>query len=120
MTPSTAPAPNTAVTTSVTRRIPHGSKHEFLTWTERGIALAQRYPGFLGGGWLRSPTVPDHYHIVYRFRSHHDFDRWLTSGDRRSWAEGAPHTATDTTTTRLTGVEGWFDHRPAHAPVPRW
>jgi antibiotic biosynthesis monooxygenase (ABM) superfamily enzyme len=58
------------VTTSVARRVREGHEADFVEWTDRGIDLVRTFPGFLGGGWLRSSAESSDYHVVYRFETH--------------------------------------------------
>lgn len=120
--------PATHVTTSVARRIESGREHDFVTWTDAGIALARTFPGFLGGGWLRSSTKLDEYYVVYRFVDDAALDDWNSSPVRRAWLSRGEGVAVDYATHRLSGIEGWFEPqstltnavRVMGAPPPRW
>ncbi|GAA1480959.1 antibiotic biosynthesis monooxygenase [Gordonia sinesedis] len=115
------------VTTSVARRIRPGREHDFVAWTDAGIALARTFPGFLGGGWLRSAKQPDEYYVVYRFADERSLADWDSSSVRKAWLSHGEGVAIDYATHRLSGVEGWFEPqshltqavRVPDAP-PRW
>jgi antibiotic biosynthesis monooxygenase (ABM) superfamily enzyme len=112
----------------VARRIQPGREHDFVTWTDAGIALARTFPGFLGGGWLRSTKKPDEYYVVYRFADEDALDDWNSSPVRKAWLSRGEGVAVEYATHRLSGIEGWFE--PQHnltnavkvvgAPPPRW
>ena len=97
------------VTTSVARRITAGREHDFVAWTDAGIALARTFPGFLGGGWLRSTKKPDEYYVVYRFVDDEALDDWNSSPVRRAWLSRGEGVAVEYATHRLSGIEGWFE-----------
>ncbi|WP_461166144.1 antibiotic biosynthesis monooxygenase [Tsukamurella serpentis] len=119
-----------AALTSVARRIAPGREHDFVAWTDAGIALARTYPGFLGGGWVRSVNQPDEYFVIYRFASDQLLAQWQRSRVRKHWLERGAGVAVETATRRVSGIEGWFapqagaDGGPVAAPVaavpPRW
>lgn len=118
----------THVTTSVARRIESGREHDFVTWTDAGIALARTFPGFLGGGWLRSSRTPDEYYVVYRFVDEAALEDWNSSPVRRAWLSRGEGVAAEYATHRLSGIEGWFEPQQhlTHAvrvlgsPPARW
>ena len=64
---STAPA--LPVTVSVTRHVDPAHADEIVAWIQAGFSLAQRFPGFLGSGWVRPSTGSDEWHMLYRFDS---------------------------------------------------
>lgn len=124
-----AGAAHKASLTSVARRIEPGREHDFVAWTDAGIALARTYPGFLGGGWVRSVEQADEYFVIYRFESERHLDEWQRSRVRKHWLERGAGMAVETATHRLSGIEGWFAPQPdgagpVAAPVvkvpPRW
>ncbi|WP_019203953.1 antibiotic biosynthesis monooxygenase [Tsukamurella sp. 1534] len=131
-THSEAPAAHKASLTSVARRIAPGREHDFIAWTDAGIALARTYSGFLGGGWVRSVDEPDEYFVIYRFGSDDELAAWQRSRVRKHWLERGEGMAVETATHRLSGIEGWFSPQadgstgdgPVAAPVtvvpPRW
>lgn len=130
-TRSEAPEAHKAALTSVARRISPGREHDFLAWTDAGIALARTYPGFLGGGWVRSAHQSDEYVVIYRFASDPELAQWQGSRVRKHWLERGEGVAVETATHRLSGIEGWFGPQsdgaapgvtasPVVAVPPRW
>lgn len=116
------------VTTSVARRIEAGREHDFLAWTDAGMALARTFPGFLGGGWLRSAQDSSDYYVVYRFDNEAQMDDWVRSPVRRAWLSRGEGVAVESAVHRLSGIEGWFEPqstltnavRVVGAPPARW
>ncbi|SIS07224.1 antibiotic biosynthesis monooxygenase [Williamsia sterculiae] len=116
------------VTTSVARRIEPGREHDFVGWTDAGMALARTFPGFLGGGWLRSTKKRDEYYVVYRFETDKQMDDWVRSPVRKAWLSRGEGVAAEYATHRLSGVEGWFEPQSTltnavkvmGAPPARW
>ncbi|ORM29168.1 antibiotic biosynthesis monooxygenase [Williamsia sp. 1135] len=116
------------VTTSVARRIEPEREHDFVAWTDAGIALARTFPGFLGGGWVRSSKIRDEYYVMYRFETHAQVDDWVSSPVRKAWLSRGEGIAVEYATHRLSGIEGWFEPqstltnavRILNAPPPRW
>lgn len=98
-----------AVTTSVARKIEPGREHEFITWTDAGIALIRTFPGFLGAGWMKSTSVPGEYYVVFRFASAGELADWERSPLRKHWLSRGTGVAVQTSTHRLSGIEGWFE-----------
>lgn len=118
----------THVTASVARKITPGREHDFVTWTDAGIALARTFPGFLGGGWLRNSRFDDEYYVVYRFADDAALDDWQNSPVRKAWLSRGEGVAVEYATHRLSGIEGWFEPqqhltnavRMSEAPPARW
>ncbi len=124
-----APEAHKAALTSVARRIAPGREHDFVAWTDAGIALARTYSGFLGGGWVRSADESDVYFVIYRFASDDELAQWQRSRVRKHWLARGAGMAVETATHRLSGIEGWFDPQvdgggPVASEVtaapPRW
>ena len=55
------------VTVSITRTLSPGHHDEMLAWIRAGSALAARFDGFLGSGWVRPSTQSEEWHMLYRF-----------------------------------------------------
>lgn len=118
-----------AVTTSVSRRLIQGREREFIDWTDAGISLVRTYPGFLGGGWFRSPSDPGEFHVLFQFDDNDSRQTWLASPLRRAWMQRGTTMTHHEKTRSLSGIEGWFDAPksstpprtdPAPKPPPRW
>jgi antibiotic biosynthesis monooxygenase (ABM) superfamily enzyme len=114
------------VTVSFTRTADPGLASEMTAWIRSGLTLAEAFPGFLGGGWVRTKGGSDEWHMLCRFDSHEHLEHWEASPERRWWLGSAQGMARITRTERRTGIEGWFDPadsteldqvRPA---PPRW
>ncbi len=115
---------NSPVTTTVTRRAPVGRDREVLAWLQTGLSLAEGFPGFLGGGWLRPSVGSADWHVLYRFAGPDDVATWEESSERTWWLGSARGLMTQTSAERRTGIEGWFD-APTSVDVlvkqpPRW
>ncbi|MBF4161356.1 antibiotic biosynthesis monooxygenase [Nocardioides acrostichi] len=117
------------VTVSITRELGPDREAEMSSWLQAGTALAQRFPGFLGAGWVRPDDGSATWHILYRFADAASLEAWETSRERAWWRDSAAGLGvTEKRMERRTGIEGWFDdpaHRVVHdldQPVapPRW
>ena len=64
--PATADLP---VTVSITRHVEPDRVDQMIAWVRAGSALAERFPGFLGTGWVRPSADSDEWHMLYRFDS---------------------------------------------------
>ncbi len=64
--PATADLP---VTVSITRHVEPDRVDQMVAWVRAGSALAERFPGFLGTGWVRPSADSDEWHMLYRFDS---------------------------------------------------
>jgi antibiotic biosynthesis monooxygenase (ABM) superfamily enzyme len=116
------------VTVSIVRHVDPGHEEQMIAWVRAGSALAERFPGFLGTGWVRPSAVSDEWHMLYRFDSADSLARWEASAERAWWIGSAQGLVDESVRERRTGIEGWFDEpvsrdvedtRPAPAP-PRW
>ena len=115
------------VTVTVTRRARPEDSHLVMAWVHAGTALAERFPGFLGTGWVRPSAESDVWHMLYRFDGPETLAAWEASHERRRWLASAQDLVEDTRKERLTGLEGWFDAPAEHAveqlgpgAPPRW
>lgn len=128
-TRNAAPSPQAPgalpVTVSITRIVREERIPEVTRWVQAGVNLANRYPGFLGSGWVRSHGESDEWHMLYRFADRLLLDEWEESDDRRSWLAEGRDLVVESRIEKRTGIEGWFDSaengpRPAATPPPRW
>jgi uncharacterized protein len=118
------------VTVSITRHLDPGHEAEMAAWLQAGTALAQRFPGFLGAGWVRPEAESETWHMLYRFADPASLQVWEESPQRQWWRDSAAGLGVvDSRVERRTGIEGWFDE-PQHRdirdlrvqppPPPRW
>ena len=127
-----APAPvasdDLPVTVSFTRRADPGQSREMTAWIRAGLSMAEGFPGFLGGGWVRPRGGSDEWHMLCRFADQRALAAWDSSPERQWWLRSGEGLAEVTRTERRTGIEGWFD-APVAAEVstpaartapPRW
>ncbi len=122
-----APATDTPVTVSFTRRADPAHSTEMTAWIRAGLTMAEGFPGFLGGGWVRPRHASDEWHMLCRFDSAGTLAGWESSPERRWWLGSAQGLAQVTREERRTGIEGWFDApsavesvTPTPARPPRW
>ncbi|NYG54565.1 antibiotic biosynthesis monooxygenase [Nocardioides perillae] len=117
------------VTVSITRHVEPGHHDEMLAWIRAGGALAVRFPGFLGTGWVRPGRDSDEWHMLYRFADADSLAAWEASSQRQWWLGAAQGIVGESRIERRTGIEGWFDEpstydvadlRPMPATPPRW
>ncbi|MEQ4546898.1 antibiotic biosynthesis monooxygenase [Nocardioides kribbensis] len=98
------------VTVSITRHVDPGREAEMASWLQAGTALAQRFPGFLGAGWVRPERDSETWHMLYRFADAEALARWETSHERQWWRDSSAGLGvTESRVERRTGIEGWFD-----------
>jgi hypothetical protein len=118
------------VTVSITRHVAPDRVDQMVAWVRAGSSLAERFPGFLGTGWVRPSVTSDEWHMLYRFDSSESLARWEASSQRTWWLESAQGIVGESLRERRTGIEGWFDppqeyaaedlaSPPPPAP-PRW
>lgn len=117
------------VTVSITRHVAAGHTDVMLAWIRAGGALAARFPGFLGTGWVRPGQESQEWHMLYRFADERSLARWEASPQRQWWLGAAQGIVGESRVERRTGIEGWFDEPVAHDVVdlrpgqpapPRW
>jgi antibiotic biosynthesis monooxygenase (ABM) superfamily enzyme len=114
------------VTVSFTRRADPAHAREMTAWIRAGLSMAEDFPGFLGGGWVRPRGGADEWHMLCRFADQQSLAAWDSSPERQWWLRSAQGLAEMTRTERRTGIEGWFDAPVAtevsaalRAPAPR-
>ncbi len=124
-----ADSSTTSVTVSIIRHIDPDQADRMVAWFNAGASLAERFPGFLGTGWVRPALNSDQWHMLYRFASAEDLAHWEASEQRRWWLDSSLGIVGESTKERRTGIEGWFDRpaasdvddlRPSEPAPPRW
>lgn len=117
------------VTVSITRRVDPQHADQMIAWVRAGSALAERFPGFLGTGWVRPSTDSVEWHMLYRFDSEESLAAWEASDQRSWWLGSAQGIVGESHKELRTGIEGWFDPpherdvmdlRPMPQAPPRW
>jgi antibiotic biosynthesis monooxygenase (ABM) superfamily enzyme len=128
---SSSPVETLPVTVSFTRRADPAHATEMTAWIRSGLTMAESFPGFLGGGWVRPRHGSDEWHMLCRFDSPATLAAWDDSTERAWWLGSAQGLAQTTRTEKRTGIEGWFDPPESTeavdvpgpavaAPPPRW
>jgi antibiotic biosynthesis monooxygenase (ABM) superfamily enzyme len=103
------------VTVSITRHLDPGRENEMVSWIQAGIDLAQRFPGFLGAGWVRPERHSATWHVLYRFSDAGSLASWDSSHERQWWRDSAGGLGVvESRVERRTGIEGWFDEPRSH------
>jgi len=117
------------VTVSITRHVDPAHTDEMIAWIRAGGALAVRFPGFLGTGWVRPGPGSEEWHMLYRFADEESLAGWQESSQRRWWLGAAQGIVGESRIEKRTGIEGWFDEptstdvqdlRPPPPAPPRW
>jgi antibiotic biosynthesis monooxygenase (ABM) superfamily enzyme len=122
MSAPTFVADDLPVTVSFTRRADPVHEREMTAWIRAGLSMAETFPGFLGGGWVRPRGDADEWHMLCRFADQRSLAAWDSSSERQWWLRSAQGLAEVTRTERRTGIEGWFDApvtTEVAAPAPR-
>lgn len=105
------------VTVSIRREVDPARIPEATAWGQTGVNLANKYPGFLGSGWIRAGESSHVWHMLYRFSSDAALDAWENSSERSWWLSMGEGFVRSERSRRRTGIEGWFDE-PATGAVP--
>lgn len=123
---------NQPVTVSITRHVEPENVDQMLAWLRAGTQLTERFPGFLGSGWVRPSEGATEWHMLYRFADSESLTAWEDSTQRRWWLDAARDLVAVSRQEKRTGIEGWFDEptsttvvdlTPAPVPAsppPRW
>ncbi|MBF4634928.1 antibiotic biosynthesis monooxygenase [Agreia pratensis] len=106
-------SPSVPITVSITRAVDPDRIPDVTRWVQAGVNLANRYPGFLGSGWVRQGADSVHWHMLYRFADAGLLEQWESSEDRRRWLEGGRELVRESRVEKRTGIEGWFDEPQA-------
>ncbi|NUJ87641.1 antibiotic biosynthesis monooxygenase [Plantibacter sp. MCCC 1A11337] len=97
------------ITVSIERRVNPASISEATIWVQAGINLANRYPGFLGSGWVRAGAESDVWYMLYRFADEQTLTDWEESKERAWWLSSGREFMEPSRVERRSGIEGWFD-----------
>ncbi|MGO3885355.1 MAG: antibiotic biosynthesis monooxygenase [Mycetocola sp.] len=127
---------HTPITVAIERTVDPERISEATIWVQAGINLANKYPGFLGSGWVRTGPESDTWHMLYRFEDASTLHNWEVSRERSWWLSSGQEFMHQRRSEKRTGIEGWFDvpHTPVIAadgtvtdsvptvpsPPPRW
>jgi len=105
------------ITVSIRREVDPAHIAEATAWVQTGVNLANKYPGFLGSGWVRAGEASQVWHMLYRFASEETLEAWERSPERSWWLSMGEGFVRSERSRRRTGIEGWFDE-PATGSVP--
>lgn len=97
------------VTVSIRREVDPAHISEATAWVQTGVNLANKYPGFLGSGWVRAGETSQVWHMLYRFASTETLEAWDNSPERSWWLSMGQGFVRSERSRRRTGIEGWFD-----------
>ncbi len=101
------------ITVSIRREVDPPSRiSEATAWVQAGVNLANKYPGFLGSGWVRAGEQSHVWHMLYRFANEETLEAWERSLERTSWLSTGQAFVQSERSRRRTGIEGWFDEPP--------
>ncbi|QAY69255.1 antibiotic biosynthesis monooxygenase [Xylanimonas protaetiae] len=123
------PAAADPVTVSIHRVVSPELVPQVTAWVQEGVNLANRYPGFLGSGWIRAAEGSRDWYMLYRFADASRLAAWEDSPERLAWLVGGAGLVAEERVVRRTGIEGWFDaparqDEPSGPPIlpapPRW
>lgn len=98
-----------SITVSIRREVDPDRIPEATAWVQTGVNLANRYPGFLGSGWVRAGEDSHIWHMLYRFATDDDLVAWERSPEREWWLSTGEGFVLSERAKRRTGIEGWFD-----------
>jgi len=113
----------TPVTVAISRRVRPGREADFDAWSQRITDAAEKFPGHLGAGHIRSAETGGEHTIVYRFDTQEHFDAWQNSLDRtRLVEESLPLIEGEPRLEIATGLEYWFHDSECSdaSPPPVW
>ncbi|GAA4724158.1 hypothetical protein GCM10023216_12530 [Isoptericola chiayiensis] len=117
------------MTVSIHRVVSPERVPEVTAWVQAGVRLANRWPGFLGSGWIRAAEGSTEWVMLYRFADVERLEAWEKSAERREWLDRGEGLVAEQGVVRRTGIEGWFDpplrqDEPTGPPLlpapPRW
>ncbi|MFB4350652.1 antibiotic biosynthesis monooxygenase [Microbacterium sp. CR_7] len=105
-----------AITVSIRREVDPARISETTEWVQRGVNMANTYPGFLGSGWVRAGADSHVWHMLYRFADEETLVAWEDSAERAAWLATGEGLVLSERSRRRSGIEGWFDE-PATGSV---
>ncbi|WP_222266972.1 hypothetical protein [Modestobacter marinus] len=79
------PTARLPVTVCFTRRPDPAHAVQMTAWIRAGLTMAEGFPGFLGGGWVRPRHGADERHMLCRFDSSATLAAWEASAERQWW-----------------------------------
>lgn len=97
------------ITVSIRREVDPAHIAEATAWVQTGVNLANKYPGFLGSGWVRAGEASQVWHMLYRFANEETLEAWERSPERSWWLSMGEGFVRSERSRRRTGIEGWFD-----------
>ncbi|QAY72915.1 antibiotic biosynthesis monooxygenase [Agromyces protaetiae] len=100
------------ITVSIRREVDPARISEATAWVQTGVNLANKYPGFLGSGWVRAGEQSHVWHMLYRFANEETLEAWEQSPERTWWLSTGQAFVQSERSRRRTGIEGWFDEPP--------
>jgi antibiotic biosynthesis monooxygenase (ABM) superfamily enzyme len=100
------------ITVSIRREVDPARISEATVWVQTGVNLANKYPGFLGSGWVRAGDDSTVWHMLYRFATEETLEAWERSSERAWWLSMGEGFVRSERSRRRTGIEGWFDEPP--------
>lgn len=104
------------ITVSIRREVDPTRIAETTEWVQRGVNMANTYPGFLGSGWVRAGADSHVWHMLYRFADEDTLVAWEDSPERAAWLATGEGLVLSERSRRRSGIEGWFDE-PATGSV---
>lgn len=116
--------PDQPVSTQVTRIVSAAKVAEFERLLHELLTVAQTFEGHLGVDVLR-PETGGTYLIIFRYRSHAEYQVWLDSEPRERLVgkiDELLDDSTEATVRTIDGWEGWFVNPGYAPPAPpqRW
>ncbi|QEO14844.1 antibiotic biosynthesis monooxygenase [Agromyces intestinalis] len=104
--------PTEPITVSIRREVDPARISEATAWVQTGVNLANKYPGFLGSGWVRAGESSRVWHMLYRFADEASLEAWEHSAERSWWLSTGQAFVESERSRRRSGIEGWFDEPP--------
>ena len=93
------------MTVSFTRHMSTDNETQVLAWVHAGMAMAEKFEGFLGTGWVRSSSNSQEWHMLCRFRNQACLDAWDRSPERAWWLSFGADIVQHTRGEKRVGIE---------------